>query len=398
MKLENQIKEKKKPCYRDRNLQIVFLVSLMAVMGFAEITPALPRMIKELNMPAQSIGLVIVMFTLPGILLTPFIGILSDRCGRKKILVPSLILFGIVGTACAFVRDFNLLLGLRFLQGTAASALTFLNFTIVGDLYTGDECTAAHGYNASFLSIGMIIYPAIGGALATAGWHYPFLISVSGIPVGLLVWFFLKNPERKIDQDIKEYLTDAGKSIKKRGVIWLYFTTVVTFTLLLGPYLTYFPILAGNSFGASPFVIGIMLSTTFITFTFVSSQLGKLAKAYSERNLITTAFFLYSVSLISITLVPNIWLLLIPTIAVGIAQAIAWPSIIALLSGLTPMKQRGLFLSVNGAIMRTGQTLGPLLMGVVFGLWGLSSVFLVGAGLSFAMFVLAFFVNRALDK
>jgi MFS family permease len=123
-----------------------------------------------------------------------------------------------------------------------------------------------------------------------------------------------------------------------------------------------------------------------------------LAKAYSERNLITTAFFLYSVSLISITLVPNIWLLLIPTIAVGIAQAIAWPSIIALLSGLTPMKQRGLFLSVNGAIMRTGQTLGPLLMGVVFGLWGLSSVFLVGAGLSFAMFVLAFFVNRALDK
>lgn len=85
---------------------------------------------------------------------------LADRYGRKKILVPSLMLFGIAGGACMFTRDYHILLICRFFQGTGAASLGALNVTVIGDLYSGKERTTAMGYNASVLSIGTATYPA----------------------------------------------------------------------------------------------------------------------------------------------------------------------------------------------------------------------------------------------
>jgi MFS family permease len=59
-----------------------------------------------LEISPQNIGLLITVFTFPTVILSPIIGVMADRFGRKKILVPSLILFGLAGTACAFARDF----------------------------------------------------------------------------------------------------------------------------------------------------------------------------------------------------------------------------------------------------------------------------------------------------
>lgn len=106
----------------------------------------MPKVARELDVSAGQVGLLITVFTLPGVVLTPIWGVLSDRYGRKRVLVPSLILFGLAGGACALARDFELLLGLRLLQSVGA-ALGTINITIVGDLYAGRERTAALGYN-----------------------------------------------------------------------------------------------------------------------------------------------------------------------------------------------------------------------------------------------------------
>jgi MFS family permease len=99
--------------YKDHNLHIVWGVTLMAVPGTSSITPAFPTIVRELGVSSGQVGLLITVFTLPGILMTPLLGVLSDRYGRKKILVPALLLFGIAGGACAFARDFKRQGGLR---------------------------------------------------------------------------------------------------------------------------------------------------------------------------------------------------------------------------------------------------------------------------------------------
>ncbi|MFH1011791.1 MAG: MFS transporter [bacterium] len=378
----------------DTNLRILFGVTLVAVLGVSSITPAFPKIVRELGISPQTIGLLITVFTFPGVLLTPVLGVLADRFGRKRILVPSLLLFGIAGFACAFVSDFRLLLGLRFFQGVGAASLGSLNVTIIGDLYSDKERTAAMGYNASVLSIGTASYPAIGGALAMLGWHYPFLLPLVALPVGFLVLFSLKNPEPVGAEGLKDYLSGVWTSIKRRQVIGLFVVSTATFIILYGPFLTYFPLLLGASFGTSTLVIGLLMSVSSLSSAFTASQLGRLARAASEATLVKVAFVLYALTLLMMPFVRSLWLFVIPSIIFGVAQGMNLPSIQTLLAGLAPMTHRAAFMSINGMVLRLGQTLGPLTAGVVFGIWGMGGTFFAGVALAISMFALAVILIR----
>jgi len=382
---ENQSK-----LYRDPNLQIVFVVTLIVVMGVSSISPAFPEIQEAFGISKPAVGLLIVVFTLPGVLFTPVLGVLADRFGRKKILVPSLLLFGIAGTACFFARDFNLLLTLRFLQGIGAASLGSLNVTIIGDLYSKRQLATAMGYNASVLNIAVPLYLIIGGAMASLAWYYPFALSIIAVPVGILVLTSLKSPEPKNQQDFKQYLSSAFQSIKNKQVLGLFSLTLFTFVILFGTYLTYFSLLLGGErFHASPLLIGVITSSMGLTTAATSSQLGTLTKRFSEKTLIKVAFVIYAVTLFVIPFVHTIWLFLVPTVIFGIAHGVNLPSIQTLLAKLAPIEYRAAFMSLNGMVLRLGQTLGPLVMGAIFLVGGFEGTFFVSAGLSVAMFILA---------
>lgn len=376
-----------KKLYLDPNLQIIFSVTLMAVLGVASLAPAFPIIAKELAVSDASIGLLITVFTLPGVIMAPVLGVMADRYGRKRILIPSLMLFGIAGVACGFARDFDLLLIFRFFQGVGAASLGSLNVTIIGDLYSGKERPAAMGYNASMLSLGTAIYPALGGALAMLGWNYPFFLPVVAIPIGLVVLFSLNNPEPRNEQSLKIYLNNAWKSIRNRQVLGLFIASIVTFIILYGSYLTFFSILVEGKFKVSPGIIGLIMASMALTTAITSFQLGKLVRILPEKTLMKVSFILYALALVSIPFVSDLTTLLIPTMVFGIAHGINIPSIQTMLAGLAPMEYRAAFMSMNGMVLRLGQTLGPLIMGAVFVLWGLDGVFYAGAVFAIGMVV-----------
>ena len=377
-----------KNLYLNKNLQVIFSVTLVAVLGVASITPAFPEIEKDLNISAQEVGLLITVFTLPGIILTPLLGILADRFGRKKILAPSLIVFGLAGTACFFTRSFQLLLVFRLLQGVGAASLGSLNVTLIGDIFQGHERATAMGYNASVLSIGTASYPAIGGALATIGWYFPFLLPVSALPIAFVVLYSLKNPEPVRKQNLKEYLAKAWESIKDKRVIGIFVLSITTFILLYGTYLTYLPFLLDSEFSASPLVIGLFFSVASIATAITSSQVGILTAKHSDKTLLKIAFIIYTIAFILIPLLPFIWLLVIPLILFGIAQGLNIPSLQTMLTNLAPVENRAAFMSLNGMVLRIGQTLGPIIMGVIFVAFGISGVYFSGAILATLMFLL----------
>lgn len=374
---------------QDKNLLIIFAVCLIAVLGVSSVTPAFPSLAKALNVDPKNIGLLVTAFTLPTLLLGPIIGVLADRVGRKKILVPSLLLFGIAGTACAFVRDFNLLLLFRLLQGIGAASLLSLSITLIGDLYAGEKRTTAMGYNASVSSIGTASYPTIGGALATLGWYYPFMLPVVAIPIGLVVLFALKNPEPKGERNLREYLINARGILKNRQLAGLFIASAANFILLYGAYVTYLPQLINDTFKAPPSTIGVILSSISVAIAFTSSQLGRLARRFPETTLIRASFVFYAIALFIVPFVTNMWLLLIPTTIFGIGLGIGFPSIQTLLAALAPREYLATVIAVNGTFFGLGQTLGPLLMGIAFGIGGIHSVFFAGVG--FAIITLMVF-------
>jgi len=386
---EEKIKNKRK-IYLDTNLQIIFGITLAYIMGVASITPAFPKIVKELNISVKDVGLLITAFSFPGILLVPFLGVVADRWGRKRIIIPSLMLFGIAGGLCFFVRDFKLLLILRLIQGMGAAPLGSLTVTIIGDLYSGKKLVAAMGYNSSVRSIGSAVYPAIGGALAMMGWHYPFILPVIAIPIGFLVLSTLKVPEPENELHIREHLNIVWKKLRNRQVVGLLVIGIIIFVMLFGSYMTCFPLLVGNSFAASPLIIGLIMASVSLIAAVISSQLGKINKLFSRKAILKMSFILYTLALLIIPLISQLWLFFIPVIIFGIAHGMSIPVIQALFAEAAPLKYRATFMSVSGMTFRLGQTLGPFLIGLVIGVWGIGGAFYAGAALSIVMFIIIF--------
>jgi ACDE family multidrug resistance protein len=380
--------------YKDHNLHVLFGVTLMAVLGVSSITPALPEIRDAFSVTSAQVGLLITIFTLPGISLTPVLGVLSDRHGRRKILIPALLLFGIAGGLCAFARSFELLLSLRLLQGMGAAALGTLNVTVIGDIFTGHERSAALGYNASVLSIGTASYPAIGGALATLGWFYPFALAFLAVPVGLLVLFSLHNPEPHNDQRLREYFGDVFSRLSDREVLGLLGVSLLTFIILFGPQLTFLPILMDERFGAPSYLRGAVLSGASLTTALTSARLGALTRRINERTLLEIAFVLYAAGLALVALVPNVWLLLVPAVLFGVAQGINLPNVFSLLNAHAPSENRGAFMAMNGMSLRAGQTIGPLLMAATAGTLGLTGAYLAATALAVVALLLVITLLR----
>ncbi|MBD2774206.1 MFS transporter [Iningainema tapete] len=385
----NSQQQPPKKLYLDSNFQIACAVTLVAVLGVASVAPSFPSVAKALNVNPKNIGLLITVFTFPALILGPVIGILADRLGRKKIIVPSLFLFGIAGGACALARDFNLLLLFRFIQGIGAASLLSLSITVIGDLYKGDRRTTAMGYNASISSIGTASYPIIGGFLATFGWFYPFMVPIVAIPLALLVLFGLKNPEPQGARHLKAYLQNALVALKNRQLLGIFIASAANFALLYGAYVTYLPKLLHDTFNAPPSTIGLFQSSVSVAIVITASQLGKLANKFRPTTLIRASFVLYALALLIVPFIPNIWLLLIPTTIFGMGLGLGFPSIQTLLAELAPREYLATILSVNGTFYGLGQTLGPLLTGIVFGIGGISSVFFTSV--VFAMLTLFVF-------
>lgn len=348
-------------------------------MGVTTIAPALPSIAHSFDISADKIGLLITFFTLPGIFITPILGILADKYGRKVILVPSLFTFGIAGAACAYAVSFEQLLLFRVLQGIGSASLGALNLTLIGDLYSGNNRATAMGYNGSVLSIGTAVYPAIGGALAIAGWYYPFFLSLFAVPVGLYVLFTLRPMEKSGELRMTDIFGNVLTALKSKKVLPLFVSIFLTFIILYGGYITFFTILLDEKFAQNSLWIGIILSGSSVITAYSASQLGNLTLRFSEVSLIRTASILYLLVFLFIPAIDNIWWFTIPVILFGIAQGINIPSILNLLTGYASKDYRAAFLSVNWMVMRVGQAAGPYLLGLVYAAYSLQGTFYAAA-------------------
>ncbi|MUG95999.1 MFS transporter [Scytonema sp. UIC 10036] len=401
MKLQQ---DKSNLTYKDNNLNIIISVTLTSVMGVMAINPALPAIGEAFKVPNEQIGLVMASFLIPIAIGTPIFGVLADRIGRKKILIPSLLLFALGGILSAFARDFRSLLEWRFLQGVGAASLESLSLTVIADVYSGKMLTAAMAFNASMIGLSATVYPLVGGGLAQLSWQYPFFLSVFALPIALLVLTQLKLPktqsQRSVDEfKLKAYLRSTWKSINNRSVLALLFAVLSLFILEFGSCFICIPLLAANNLGASGAVIGIILASMEITLALFASQLGWFAQKFSEVTLIKISFVVCAVSLLIAPLMSNVWQLFIPVLIFGAGLGIALPSIQTVFARLAPEDNRAGFMAMNVTLQSLGRALGPALVGIAFGFVGIQGALYASAIFALVTFiVLNSFLVRTTQK
>jgi MFS family permease len=349
-------------------------------MGVSSITPAFPLIADQFAISDSQTGWLITVFYIPGIALTPFVGRFADRFGRRPILIPSLFIFGLAGAACALAPSFEYLLLFRFLQGVGGSAIGTLNLTLIGDLFSGESRTKAMGYNASVLSVGTAIYPAIGGGLAVFGWNYPFILPLLAIPVGLLVLYQLEMPTDFSLKQSSSILSVVKRIIQRPVTLGLFFLNFTIFVVLFGPYLNYFPLFLSDRFGFSSLYIGLFMSGVSMIGALTAASVGRLTEWFGHRILVTVGFGMYTAAFALLPACSSIWTVTGVSCAYGAAQGINIPSLQTLVSNAAPESVRGTYMALNSTVYRLGQTSGPVGAAVLYRYAGVDAVF-IGASI-----------------
>ena len=214
---------------KERRLILIFGITTISVMGVASFMSAYPKIADYFKITPAQVSIISAVFTLPGLLITPILGILADKFGRKRIILPALLLFAFAGFLISFVNDFNLFLLLIFIQGIGAAPLGALNVTLISDFFQGKERATALGYNGTILNLSTTIYPILGGLLAGFGWRYPFLLPLLSFLVFFpILWFLKENKVSNINQ--KSYFKQLNKNFWNPHIIGIYLTVFFTFS------------------------------------------------------------------------------------------------------------------------------------------------------------------------
>lgn len=371
----------------ERRLQVIFGVTLMGVMGVSLLSPVFPKVIAHFGITEQQVGLVVTAYTLPGVVVAILIGVLADRFGRKRVLLPLLLLFGVAGAGCALAPTFRWLLVLRALQGIGGAGLVTLATTLVGDYYDGPERGAAMGLNASVLSVGTASYPFIGGLLGSIGWFAPFLLFIVAVPLAVWALFVLVEPEPGEEVELGEYVRRVGQIAAMPRTLIAAMAGFLAFVLLYGGVITYFPLLLEQRFGASSVVIGVLQSSMSVVVAIVSSQVGRLVERYSERSLFTVGFLGYGAGLVLLPAMPGTAWFVIPMAVFGMGHGLVVPNIQTFMTRLAPGQFRAATMSLYNIAIRLGQTVGPLALGWVY-VYGFDQLFLSAGAIGFAWFAL----------
>lgn len=348
--------------------QVVILSStLVGVMGVSLISPVLPDLRPIFGISDAQVGLIITTYTLPGVFLTPFVGLAADRIGRRRVLVPLLFTFGIAGAAISFTSDFGVVLVLRFIQGVGASALVTLAVTLIGDYYTGEGRDYVMGINASMIGVGTALYPVIGGTIGAIRWSYPFLLFGVAVIVGLYSSFLLDEPDADRSTEVRAYLSELRSVAVLPVAIALFGAVFLAFFVFYGAVLTALPFLLSDEFGLDSGTIGLVIAMVAVANSLVSLSYGHVSSWFEPPQLVALGFILFGLSLCSVWLAPSTAFVGASLLLFGAGFGIAMPALDTTVVTVGSDRLRAGMMSLRTSMLRLGQTLGPLAFTIAAG-------------------------------
>ncbi len=359
--LDERTRESSAVPWHSPTVRVVLASTALAPLGVPLISPALPTIQGFLGITEAQASLLISVYFVTGIVLSPFIGILADRFGRRSVLVPSLFVFSLGGGALALTPDFTVLLAIRLVQGTAAAGIFITTVTLIGDAFDGVQRNAVLGVNTAVLSAGAALYPLLGGVLVGYGWNVPFWAYLAGTPVAVFALLTLEEPEAEHSQRSISYLKGALSALVGRRTIAFYGTAFFTELLLFGSVFTVLPFLLVEQFAVSPLLIGLVVTVAEAVSVVVSSQNGRFARTLSNGALVTVGFTCYALGLFSVWLAPSVVLVGAGAAFLGAGVGLSMPSVDAAISGVVAPRFRAGALSIRNSTTFLGRAVGPVL-------------------------------------
>ncbi len=373
---------------------MIVSITLTGIMANTLVTPATPDIVDDFGIGRAGVGLLLAAATAPGVVLAPVIGVLADRYGRRQILVPCLVLFGIAGGLAAFSPTFEVLIALRLLQGVGAAGLINLAVVLIGDHWEGTERARKIGLNAAALTASIAVLPPLGGLLAAlGGWRWTFAPYWIGLVTALAVMRYLRRSPRG-EGTLGEQLRRTAPYLRMPVVLGSMGMAFVLFVLIFGGFLTVLPVHLKDEFGVSAGLRGLVLAVPAVTSTLTALNLGRLRARFGAGPLLMTGSVLLAAGLLILGVAPSLPVLLLAPVVYGFGEGLMIPTLQDAVASAPAASSRGAVVATFVGVTRLGQTVGPVAAGVGLARFDSRPIFFVGAALAVLLAVGYPFVRR----
>jgi len=375
-------------------LTVIFLIVFIDLMGFGIIIPILPSYAQQVFCSSDvMVGVLVAAFSFMQLLFTPVWGRLSDRMGRKPVLVIGLvctiagyILFG-------FASSFLILFLARLLGGIGGANISAAQ-AYIADVTSVEDRAKGMGLIGAAFGLGFVFGPFIGGLLVPYGYEIPGFAAAALSTIALVTTIvFLPEPKmhaEKAAQTSSSFtlvkLKEALKKPKIASLFLLFFLVTFGYANI---YAT-FPIISTREFDYTDRQVGMLFGFLGLIGAMTQgSFIRVLTKKIPEKPLFLIGVFFTMLGLTFLPFYISTAVLLIVLTSLSFGSGVVTPTALSLISQNTDARDQGSILGINQSLGALGRVLGPIWGSFVFQHFGHIWPFLTGGAVMLLVFILA---------
>jgi multidrug resistance protein len=365
-------------------LLLMALTVFIDLMGFGIILPLLPFWAEKLGATPFEVGLILTIYAVAQFLFTPLLGRLSDRYGRRPVIILSLLIEAASFALTALAGSLPVLLIARFIGGVGASNMSSAQ-AVVSDVTPPEGRARGMGLIGAAIGMGFVVGPAIGGVLASSGQVVPFWAAMGVALVNaLLVLLFL--PETRKQRALEPDAAAAPQASGMLGswrralsspalarLIGINFLFTFAFTAMEAVY----PLFTQRVFHWEATQNGYVFTYVGVVIVIMQGGLvGMLVKRFGEQAILVSGLLVLAGGLLLLPVSQTLAVMLIALAVLSAGDGAVAPTTSALLSFASPVESQGETLGIAQGVAGLGRVFGPVAAGFLFS---------VGIGVPFAV-------------
>lgn len=364
----------------------LLLVSSLTVMSGATIAPALPVMLGHFSDVRNGELWVRLVLTVPALFilfLAPLAGMLVDRWGRKKLLLPAMVLYGIAGSSGLYLDSLGAILAGRALLGVAVAGIMTSATTLIADYFDGSNRARFMGIQAACMGLGGIIFLTSGGLLADIQWRLPFAIYLLSFTLIPPAYFILSEPpgiyktlKRKTGSTpagIPEHTVSSEKSTGRLLTMIYSFTLFTMVVFYLIP--TQLPFYLEKLSGIQPSLSGIAIGTAILFSSLVALFYGRIRKRFGYISILGMSFALMGTGYMWISVAGSYPFILTGLAVCGLGMGLSMPNFTMWLTSEVHASVRGRAVGGLTTALFMGQFISPLVSQPIISTFGFGWMF-----------------------
>jgi len=355
------------------NLALAILMFNMFVVmsGIGLIIPIMPEYLGTFGVAGQALGFLIAMFSFSQFIFAPLAGDLSDKHGRKKLIIIGLIIYGLSQLSFGLSTELWMLYVSRFFTGLGAAFILPPAMAFVADITTLKERGKGMGLLGAAMSLGFMIGPGIGGFLSKISLQFPFYFATSlALTAAIISFLALPNttPRAEVEPKGKSTKENLYQQLKRSTATpyFVMFIVMFVFSFGLANFQSTFSLYADIKFGYTPAQIAIVITVGgFVGVIAQTLIVDRLFKRYGEMRVILINLVIAAIAMLGIIFVNSFSTILIVATVFFTATALLRPAVNTLVSKLAGSEQ-GFAAGMVTAYMSLGNMIGPALAGTLF--------------------------------